>query len=256
MFFAISKILSFAIKPVVWIIGLLFYAVWTRRPWRGRRAVVAALALLLLSTNRWITNEVVCAWEPETLTANQIQEPYDIGIVLGGYSNLFITPAHDRYNFSERANRFTQALELYRSGKVKKLLFTGGTGRLMQDGGSEAALLPPLLEKLGIPPTDVILEERSRNTWENAVFTREIIEARYPGASCLLITSAAHMPRSAACFQKAGLAVIPFAVDYMSEEPLPGLDLYLLPDKTGLYKWEWLIKEWIGCVAYRLRGYN
>lgn len=256
MFFALSKILSFAIKPVVWIIGLLLYAVWTRRPWRGRRAVVVALVLLLLSTNRWITNEVVCAWEPETLTANQIQVPYDIGIVLGGYSNLFITPAHDRYNFSERANRFTQALELYHSGKVKKLLFTGGTGRLLQDGGSEAALLPPLLERLGIPVEDIILEDRSRNTWENAIFTKDMLDEKYPGASCLLITSAMHMPRSAACFRKAGLTATPFAVDYMSEAPPPGLDLYLLPDKTGLYKWEWLIKEWIGCVAYRLKGYN
>lgn len=256
MFFALSKILSFAIKPVVWIIGLLLYAVWTRRPWRGRRAVVAALVILLLTTNRWLTNIVVRAWEPETITANEIKTPYDIGIVLGGYSNLFIAPAHDRHNFSERANRFTQALELYHSGKVKKLLFTGGTGRLLQDGGSEAALLPPLLERLGIPAEDFLLEDRSRNTWENAIFTKDMLDEKYPGASCLLITSATHMPRSAACFRKAGLTATPFAVDYMSEMPPPGLDLYLLPDKTGLYKWEWLIKEWIGCVAYRMRGYN
>ncbi len=256
MFFILSKVLAFAIKPIVWILVLLAYGLWTANPSRRKKAVALGLGLLLLFSNRWLSNQVFRAWEPETVHAGEIETPYDIGIVLGGYTNPFIEPGHDRHNFNERANRLTQALELYFSGKVKKLLLSGGTGRLLQDTPSEAEMMPAFLEKIGIPPSDIILEPDSKNTWENALFTKNIVQTRYPGASCLLITSAWHMPRSEACFRKAGLPVTPYAVDYISEANRWDPDMLLMPDKLGLYKWELLIKEWVGCVAYRMRGYN
>lgn len=256
MFFVLSKIFAFFIKPIVWIMALLVFSLWTKNQQRRRRAIVWALLLLVFFSNRWISNQVFRCWEPETLTADRIEAPYDIGIVLGGYSNSFIEPQHDRHNFSERANRLTNALELYFSGKVKKLMLTGGSGRLIQDGPSESEMMVAFLHRLGIPESDYIIEPDSRNTWENALFSRNIVQTRYPGASCLLITSAWHMPRSQACFQKAGLEVTPFAVDYISERKRLDFDLIFVPDKLGLYKWELLIKEWIGCAAYRMQGYN
>ncbi len=256
MFFILSKVLAFTIKPIIWIVALLAYAVWTKRALRRKRAIVCALVVLLLLSNRWISNQVFRAWEPDTLTADQIDKPYDIGIVLGGYSNHYIEPRNDRHNFNERANRLTNALELYFAGKVKKLLLSGGSGSLLQDGPSEAEFIVAFLEKIGIPESDIILEPDSRNTWENALFTRNIVETRYPGASCLLITSAWHMPRSEACFRKAGLPVTPFSVDFISEANRWDFDLLCMPDKLGLYKWELLIKEWVGCAAYKAQGYN
>ncbi|MBX2926632.1 MAG: YdcF family protein [Saprospiraceae bacterium] len=256
MFFILSKVLAFAIKPVVWIILLLGYSLFSKRPRRKRRALRVALLLLILFSNRWISNQIFRAWEPDTLTADAIETPYDIGIVLGGYSNFYIEPRHDRHNFNERGNRLANALELYFSGKVKKLLLSGGSGRLLQDGPSEAELMVAYLRKLGIPDADIILEPESRNTWENALFTKNIVDTRYPGATCLLITSAWHMRRSDACFRKAGLLATPFPVDYISESNRQYAEMLLLPDKLGLYKWELLIKEWIGCAAYRVRGYN
>ncbi len=256
MFFLLSKVLAFAIKPVVWILGLLAYALWTRRPMRRRNAVWLALVLLLLFSNRWLSNQVFLAWEPETIQAQDIEAPYDIGIVLGGYSNPFIEPGHDRHNLSERGNRIVNALELYHTGKIKKILLSGGTGRLWQDAPPEAETVAAWLERMGIPPADIIVEPQSRNTWENAVFTKNLITTRYPKASCLLITSAWHIPRAQACFQKAGLDVTPFAVDYISERNRWDPDLLLMPDKLGLYKWELLVKEWAGLAAYRWQGYN
>jgi len=256
MFFILSKVLAFTIKPVVWLLALMVYALLIKNPRRSRRAVIVALSLLLLMSNRWISNLVFRAWEPETITADQITEPYDIGIVLGGYSNFYIEPGHDRHNLSERGNRLTNALELYFSGKIKKILLSGGSGRLLQDGPSEAELVFALLERWGVPESDIILEPDSKNTWENAEFTNNIIQTRHPGASCLLITSAWHLPRAQACFQKAGLNATPFAVDYISEANRWDFDLLLMPDKLGLYKWELLIKEWIGLLAYQMQGYN
>ncbi len=113
-----------------------------------------------------------------------------------------------------------------------------------------------LLERWGVPESDIILEPDSKNTWENAQFTHNIIQTRHPGASCLLITSAWHLPRAQACFQKAGLDTVPFGVDYISETNRRDFDLLLMPDKLGLYKWELLIKEWIGRLAYQMQGYN
>ena len=255
MFFVLSKVFAFFIKPIVWVVALLIFSVWAKNPRRRRRAIWGALLLLLFFSNRWISNQVFRAWEMRTITADQIETGYDIGIVLGGYSNSFIEPGQDRHNFSERANRFTNALELYYSGKVKKLLLTGGSGRMLQDGPSESEMMVEFLQRIGIPESDYIIEPDSRNTWENALFTKNIVQARYPGANCLLITSAWHMPRSEACFRKAGLEVTPFSTDFISERNRWDFDMIFIPDKLGLYKWELLIKEWVGCVAYRLRGY-
>lgn len=187
---------------------------------------------------------------------DEIDVPYDIGIILGGYTNPNIIPQKDRHNFSERGNRFFNALELYQKGKIKKMLLTGGSGRLLENEFSEAAVMETYLTNIGIPREDFILEPDSRNTYENALFTKELIKKRYPNARCLLITSAWHMPRSLGCFEQVGLEVTPFSVDFISEKRRFKPTTMILPSRLGFYRWEMLIKEWVGILAYRIRGFN
>jgi len=201
-------------------------------------------------------NMVIGAWETKTITADAIDTPYDIGILLGGYSNVNTIPGHDRHNVNERGNRLLNTLELYQSGKIKKILLSGGTGSLLQQGQKEADLMFRFLQKMGVPDSVIIVESASRNTYENALFSKAIVDAHFPGSSCLMITSAWHMPRARPCFDKLKMPITPFSVDFLSEQQQHPLDMWLMPDKLGFYKWEILIKEWVGMLAYRLKGYH
>lgn len=255
MFFILSKILAVFLRPMVWIAISLLLALFAKgQRWR-RRSLITAVGLFFFFTNPFLLNQVMRWWEPETLTADQIVEPYDIGILLGGYSNSQIVPNHDRHNFSNRANRFINAFELYQSGKIKKILLSGGSGHLTEDRPLEAKEMQLFLLRLGIPDSSIIIESESRNTHENARYTAQIIQDSFPGTSCLLLTSAWHMPRAAACFEKAGLEVTPFAVDYFSETIRFSPDALFFPYRHSFARWEYLIKEWVGLMMYRLKGY-
>jgi len=255
MFFILSKLLLFLIKPITWVTGLLLYSWFAKK--RKRWSVAAALVLLLLFSNPFLFNMTVRAWEKKTQTADQIEQPYDIGILLGGFTAVRTQPAHDRYNFSDRANRFTNALELYKSGKIKKMLITGGKGQLMLGGEPrEATHTKAFLLKIGIPESDIIIESQSRNTYENAAYTQQLLEERgLQDQRLLLITSAWHMPRAERCFESVELEVTPFSVDFLSEELQAAPDKVFLPNARAFYLWELILKEWVGIVVYRIRGY-
>ena len=255
MFFILSKVLFFLIQPINWVLGLMLYSLLSKNKKRKKKALLFAVILGFFFTNHFIYNQVIELWEVKTITADQIAQPYDIGIVLGGYSNSHILPNHDRFNINMRGNRFLNAYELYRTGKVKKLLLTGGSGDLLRDQKSEAPLVKKFLLRVGVPEEDIIIEPDSRNTYENAIFTKKILDEKYPRANCLLITSAYHMRRSKACFNKAGVSYTPFSVDFISEENRWHPENTILPDRNGFYFWEALIKEWVGYLAYWARGY-
>ena len=120
-----------------------------------------------------------------------------------------------------------------------------------------------LLDALGVPPEAIIDESRSRNTYENAVFVREIVEAR-GDEELLLVTSAMHMPRSLAIFVKQGLSVSPAPVDFLATKGeegrthAPGFEGWLLkvvPSAERLELSTRALREYIGLVIYRLRGW-
>lgn len=235
--------------------GILLFAIFTKNQKRRKKSIITAVVMMFFFTNHFIYNQVALLWEVETITESDIQNPYDIGILLGGYSNPNVRPGQNRHNFSERGNRFMNALELYHAGKFKKILLTGGSGRILAKESSEAVQMQSFLIKIGIPAEDIIVEGNSRNTYENAIFTKAILDEKYPNAKCLLITSAWHMPRSIGCFRKAGVEFTPYSVDFISEKTRYLLDDTLIPDRLGFYRWEILIKEWVGYVAYWVKGY-
>jgi uncharacterized SAM-binding protein YcdF (DUF218 family) len=123
---------------------------------------------------------------------------------------------------------------------------------------SEAELLKRFLIMTGMPETDILIEEKSVNTRENALFTKEFLEKNgiATDQEFVLITSAFHMPRSKKCFDKVGLKTIPFPVDYYSHDIKYDLPSILYPGPGAISNWQLLVKEWIGLVVYRLVGYN
>ena len=154
--------------------------------------------------------------------------------------------------FNPSIDRLLQGIILYKQGTIKKIVISSGSGLIFGNEIKEAIILKDLCLKLGIPKKDLIIEPVSRNTRENAVFTRKIL-SNY-NQKVILITSAFHMHRAAGCFKKAG-----FNLDTYSTDPLEiavfGIDDYFIPKADPINKWTILIKEWIGYISYKLAGY-
>ena len=255
MFFILSKVLFFLIQPVNWMVFPLLYALFGKNKVWKKRALILAVSTSIFFSNHFIFNQCIKPWEVDTILMTDIEEPYDIGILLGGYSNFFAQPDTDRYNFNERGSRFFQTYELYKKGKFKKFLLTGGSGFMFGTDKSEAVLAREYLLILGVPDEDIIVEPDSKNTYENAIFTKAILEEKYPDASCLLITAAWHMRRSKACFDKAGVKYTAFSVDFIGEKNRLAPASIIIPNSETIWRWEIFIKEMVGMVAYKMRGY-
>ena len=257
MFFFLSKALLFLINPLVWITILLGFALFLKKEKWRKRSLQLCLAFLLFFSNSWISSRMVQAWETPPLLVADMENTYDIGVVLSGYMKLGYNLPNEAYlyPFASGSNRLHHAVQLYRLGKVKQLLLSGGAGNVFGEKISESAVVKQYLLSIGIPESDIIVEANSRNTHENALFTANLLkETKHPYKNILLITSAYHMPRANKCFAKVGLSVTPFSVDTSSKSSAFNLT-YLLPNSGALQTWQILLKEWIGYFVYCMRGW-
>jgi uncharacterized SAM-binding protein YcdF (DUF218 family) len=158
--------------------------------------------------------------------------------------------------FNRRNDRLMQGIILYKTGKIKKLFFTGGSGSMAFPDLKEALLVKKFVTGLGIPESDFIIESESNNTHENATLSKPILEKNFDqNAKFLLITSSFHMRRSVACFQKAGIAVIPYGVDQYGRKRNFEFFSFFIPNSDILSGWNTLFHEWIGMVMYKMMGY-
>lgn len=250
MFFILSKLLYFLLLPVSWIVLLLIWRWLARSPRVKKRLLVMTLAILVLFTNPFLYRSLVRAWQPELVRLTDSAR-YSAGIVLGGLSSY---DRHDQGFFSLAADRFIQTANLYHQGIIQKIVISGGTGNLLQREPPEADFLRSEFIKNGIPGADIIVEQRSRNTYENAIFSKRLLDSLQLRPPYVLITSAMHMPRSEAVFKKAGFNCINFPCDYTVIDNRFDMDDYFIPNISLLVKWSWLLKEIIGLQVYRLTG--
>jgi uncharacterized SAM-binding protein YcdF (DUF218 family) len=253
MFFILSKVLSFLITPIVWIVGLLIYSWRTKIESRKRKCFLWALGLLIFFSNSFILDEFMRLWEVPAMKYEEIEEPYDAAIVLGGVLNY--DENYSRLQFYRSNDRLLQALELYKRGYVKKILFVGGSGRVTEPEKKEGPLVKRYLSELGLPDDALLFENESRNTRENAVNAKAILDKEIPKGRYLLITSGFHMRRSIACFRKVGIEPVPYSADRYSGPRKYDLDHLLVPNSEALTAWNVLLHEWVGFIMYKLSGY-
>ena len=212
--------------------------------------------MVILMTNPFLSNRVYHAWEYPATPMSGLKDTFDVGILLGGYSDFCVYPYEDRLNYNQAANRFTEAVLLYKRGLLKKILLTGGDGRLVGEKMNEADKAKDALLQLGVPESDILIENQSVNTRENAVFTKAILEkAGLANARLMLITSAFHMRRSIGCFEKVELNVTPFAAHFIATRLQWDTLSTIIPDSQAFTKWEKFMKEWVGYTVYWLQGY-
>lgn len=207
-------------------------------------------------SNQFIANQAMLAWEPDFKTFEEIKT-HDYGIVLTGVTNMSKT-AYDRTFFNKGADRITHALQLYRMGKIKKILITGGQGLNPTNPQTEAELLQRFLIMAGVPKEDILIEDQAKNTAQNAQFTKDFFQKNgIPiDQEFLLITSAFHMYRAKGCFDKVGLKTETFPTDYYSHDAKISFPSLVYPSPSSIDNWHKLVKEWTGITIYKLVGYT
>lgn len=197
----------------------------------------------------------VCRWWEVPGTKIEDVQHHDVAIVLGGMFEY--NSDLDGLSIRRQGDRLVQALSLYKQGKVDKLLITGDSGFIGERGLHEAKQVKELLVLWGIPEADILTEEDSKNTHENAANTKKLLKKSYPHLkSFILVTSGIHMKRSLGCFETEGLRCTPFTTDlYANQNGGFYWDQYLIPDVSNFDSWNYLMKEIAGYVVYDLAGY-
>ncbi len=250
MFFVVSKLLA-AFLVLSNLIGLTAGAGLIALALRRRKG---GLVLLIASTLLLL----IVGWFPVGSAGLLILEdrfplPEASGhvagiVVLGGEINTDVSTERHTVALSNAGERLTKTAELSLLHPSARILLSGGSADLLSyEGKSEAAVARDLLVGIGVPYKRIELEERSRNTCENALESKAVARPK-PGETWLLVTSAFHMPRSVACFRAAGFPIIPYPVGYQAREsdrqhPTSSLSM-------GLYLADVAAHEWIGLVAY------
>lgn len=241
--------------PVTWLMLIFVWALFTKKTLRKKRLFRLGIFLLWLFTNPFVINQLLLIWEKRPTPLKEITQTYDVGIVLTGITNSNKKP-QDRVYLDKGGDRITQALMLYRMGKIKKILITGGSFDPQQrKEKAESFQLRKILLMAKVPSQDIILETKARNTRENALYTKPILQKQFPKQSYLLITSAFHMRRAVGCFQKVGIQTTPFSVDFYTIDKGLMLPFSLFPAEKAFAKWFVLVHECVGYVVYKALGY-
>jgi uncharacterized SAM-binding protein YcdF (DUF218 family) len=254
MFFYLSKIFWFFIQPLNLSISLLLAALVAAYVGGRRLSVVfSALAFLILAVSTWTSFGAMIIGPLEERFPRPSASDHVAGIiVLGGGMEGRINLARGGYELSTAGDRFVETAVLARRYPDAKVVVSGGAGELILEGEGDADTARRLLTALGVAADRLILENKSRNTYENAVFTRELVSPK-PGETWLLVTSAFHMPRAKALFDKAGFPTVPWPVDYRTSGK-EGVSLFADNPLDALETTTVAAKEWIGLLAYWLSG--
>ena len=256
MFFLLSKTLGVLLLPtnfliVVGLAGLALLA--TRFVSLGRKLLAASLVLLAFCGFSPLGIWLLYPLEQRFPPWDAAQGAPDGIVVLSGAIEAELSAERGTVVFDNFAGRLIAAAALARRYPKARIIYTGGSASLVAEGAaSEADFAPAAFESMGISADRIMVERRSRNTLENAEFSK-VLAAPKDGERWLLVTSAFHMPRSVGIFRKAGFLVEPCPVDWR----LGGasdLTTSTVISVDGLARADLATREWIGLLAYWLTG--
>ena len=253
----LDKIIPLFIYPVGFAVLAGLACLFAFALGRRRRAVTWILAgtlYLWLAATPIVASMLVGTLEEQYPVVNIEKLPKaDVAIILGGVS----LPSQDLNPYADLkagADRILHAARLFKAGKVDRILVSSGRPISQTASRSEAEVIAGFLNEFGVDRANIVLESNSRNTHENALNSLSIME-KSGFSSALLVTSALHMPRAAAVFQRVGVNFSPVSIDTLSSSLAKGSIFALLPNSKALDISTLAIKEWIGLLVYRLRGW-
>ena len=262
MFLFLSKLIPLFLYPLGAVCLLLIAALilwWVNSKWTPMPITIALIAILLTS-NGWTNHWLVQSLEWQNIPKTELPTA-DAIVVLGGGTRSQAYPRPD-VDFTDAGDRVWYGATLYRAKKAPKIIVSGGRVDWKGAGDPESKDLTKLLMTMGVPSSDIIPEGDSLNTRENAVNVQKILQQQNFN-SILLVTSAIHMPRAIAIFRNLGIQAIAAPTDYRIsqleiDEPNRTSEatiLNFLPDEERFFHTTQAIKEYIGMVVYKIRGW-
>ncbi|MBD2753110.1 YdcF family protein [Spirosoma validum] len=264
MFYFFSKTITYLLTPAGWLITALLIAFFTKNARRRRQLIGLALSIFWLFGNSFLVNELALWWE-YPIQPTPADSSVRVAVLLtGGLVNGIKEIPGDKqqradcFLLGREADRAGQALYLYKTGAVQKILISGGSGNLpfqTKSLNDEGQMTAQFLRVAGVRPDDIVLENKSRNTHENALFSAQMLQKTFQTNRCVLVTSALHMNRAVGCFKKEGIAVIPFPSTFLSGRRSFAPGEWLLPNETAFFNAYYLTRELVGYVTYKVMGY-
>jgi uncharacterized SAM-binding protein YcdF (DUF218 family) len=263
MFIFLSKFLPLFVYPLGLACVLIVAALIAARRLRLQRAIlILALLVLFPGGNRWVAMSLTRSLEWRYLPPEQIPQAEVIVLLSGG--TLAADYPRPIVELNSAGDRILYAGELYRQGKAKYILLTGGTIDWLGEPGSPTEEMATILEMLGVPREVMWFEPDSRNTYENAINSGRILKDK--GITrILLVTSAWHMPRAVRLFEAQGLEVIPMPTDFtvtqkgwqeLTRGDWKAQLINLIPTIDNLSLTTRNLKEYFGILVYDIRGWQ
>ncbi len=257
VFFYLSKIAFFFMRPsnfILLVLGAGFFCLLASRLRKtGLFLTGAGVFLYALVGLSPFGNMITIPLEDRFPAPVTLPDEVSAIIVLGGALDTTIASSRPYPGITMAAERLTVVPELARRYPQAKVVHSGGEGLLFASATTEAVAAERVFEGFGIDPERIVMEDRSRNTWQNAVETRALLSPQ-PGEKFLLVTSAYHMPRAMGVFRQAGWeGVIAYPVDWRTRGPQ---DMWrpFGSSSEGFLRVDIAVKEWVGLAVYWMSG--
>ena len=241
-----STVLSFILSPVIWILVLVIASFVIRQYSVNKICRILALILFLVFSDSWLLDWYARKFQPAPL-ALTTGVVYSCGVVAGGFGS---PDAEGNGMFNGSADRFIQVLKLYKQGYITHIIVSGGNGKNEMKAFREGEWAKKELMTIGVPGPVIFVEDKSRNTAENAVNSKKILDSFHLGPPYLLISSAHHLPRALLLFKNAGVDAVAFPCNYIAGRGIPTV-ADVIPDVGTLFTWEIYLKETAGYWWYR-----
>ena len=256
-FVSLSKILPLLIYPfnlALWLMVLALISLWLQWVRLAGGCLAAAIAIFFVAGNPTLASALHGHHERTYLPLPVADYPeVDAIIALGGGLGVPLPPRLSP-DLQGAADRLLHTARLYHAGKAPRVILTGGNIFPQPGMQPESFYAAELLEEWGVPASAIIIEDQSRNTYENAVYTKRLMD-KNDIDTVLLVTSAMHMPRALATFRSNGIDAIPAPTDYGTVAyDQPGV-LSWIPTLGAVQTVTGVIYESLGILIYRYRGW-
>ncbi|GGA82134.1 hypothetical protein GCM10011491_06920 [Brucella endophytica] len=255
MFFAVSKIFWLFAQPVtLLLVGLLVSILAIALGYRRLALAFSGITaiFLLLAGFTTLGSIMLQPLEDRFPPRPALPERIDGVVVLGGYMEGEVNASRGGHEVNRAADRVIETMRLARLYPEARIVVSGGEGTFFDASVADAISTRALFSDFGLTGDRFFFEEQSRNTLENAVYSRDVVKPK-PGETWLLVTSAFHMPRSVGCFRQAGFPVIAWPVDYSTRTDTR-FTFDLQNPSRNLTRVAVAMREWLGLAAYWLSG--
>ena len=254
MFFWLSKLIWMIISPDSLLVlmvtaGLVLLLAGAVK--KAKQVLSLGVLAILIVTFLPVGESLLAPLENRFQTNPNLPARVDGIIMLGGASDAYLSHFRNQIELNGAAERYLEFIRLIRQYPDAIHLFAGGSGSLTHGEYKETTVARMEFENLGVDTAGIILDARSRNTYENAIFAKDAVHPQ-PNQNWILVTTASHMPRAVGVFAKIGWKVIPYPVDHVTHPDIP---LLLGPNFSGhLRILKMAVREWMGLIAYSITG--